>query len=91
MAAEKGGADNNAVVISQCSEEEQICTHYIPLVKGIEFHAGLPSTDFHMKDHVDSFDLVRAMKNGLRVIFPFLKPYIEPSATVSSQNDNAEL
>ena len=89
--AEKGEPGNNAVVISQCSEEEQSCTHYIPLVKGIEFHVGLPSTEAHMKDHIDSFDLVRAMKDGLRVIFPFLKPYIEPSATTSSQNDNAEL
>jgi len=91
LAAEKGAADNNAVVISQCSEEEQICTHYIPLVKGIEFHAGLPPMEEHMKDQNESFDLVRAMKDGLRVIFPFLKPYIEPNVKASSQNDNAEL
>ena len=92
LAAEKGYEGNNPVVISQCSKREGICTHYIPLVKGINFHAGLPSTEEHQKmNPTETFDFIEAMRGGLRVVFPFLKPYIERKSASSALNDNAEL
>ena len=91
LAAEKGEDGNVPVVISQCSAGEKSCTHYIPLVKGIDFHAGLPSTEEHQKVNTETFDLVEVLKGGLRVVFPFLKPYIESTSTTSSVSDNVEL
>lgn len=91
LAAEKGEAGNAPVLISQCSKVGRECTHYIPLVKGVDFHAGLPSTVEYQKLTTQTFSLVTAIKNGLRVVFPFLKAYIEPTTTASSVGDNAEL
>ena len=91
LAVEKGDAGNNPVVISQCSVQEQTCTHYIPLSKGIDFHVGLPVMEEYKEGKTGSFDPVRAIKDGLRKVFPFLKPYIESSAKTSSNSDNAEL
>lgn len=96
LAAEKGEVGNTPVVVSRCSKVEKLCTHYIPLVKGVEFHAGLPSTVDHQEVTTQTFNLFVAMKNGLRVVFPFLKPYIEPTTTTTTTtssvgDDNAEL
>ena len=94
LAAEKGKPDNLPVVISQCSEREKICTHYIPLVKGKKFHVGLPSTEEYqeaIKAEEKPFDLVKTLKNGLRVVFPFLKPYLETTTETPAANNNAEL
>lgn len=91
LAAEKGQAGNTPVIISQCSEDEQTCTHYIPLVKGIDFHAGLPETVEHQKVNSESFSVIETLKGGLRVVFPFLKSYIDPTMSTSSVSDDAEL
>ena len=91
LAAEKADKGSPPVVISQCSVEEGECTHYIPLTKGLAFHAGLPSAEEHLKANPEPFfDPVGAIKGGLRVIFPFLKPYIDTDAKTSSANE-AEL
>jgi hypothetical protein len=43
LAKQKG--QSNPVVISTCSKEEQMCTHYAPLVKGKKFLLGRPDTE----------------------------------------------
>ena len=96
LAAEKG--ETIPVVISQCSEGEKVCTHYVPLVNSKEFLIGLPPTEEYIEKisvaaKNDSFFIVEAFKGGLRVIFPFLKPYIDTATTTTTTtNDNdAEL
>jgi hypothetical protein len=91
LAAEKGEAGNNPVIISNCSEAEGKCTFYVPLVKGSEFHAGLPPTEEHQEATAVPFSLIEALKGGARVVFPFLKPYIETAKTASLNDDKAEL
>ena len=91
LAAEKGEEGNPPVVISQCSEVDQICTHYIPLVKGIDFHFGLPVSEQHKIGKGEDFNLFEAIKDGLRVLVPSSKAYLGPTKVASSASDNAEL
>lgn len=91
LAAEKGEEGNPPVVISQCSEVDQICTHYIPLVKGIDFHFGLPVSEQHKIGRGEDFNLFEATLDGLRVLVPSSKKFIGPTKVASSASDNAEL
>lgn len=92
LAAERGEPGNVPVVISQCSVRGKECTHYIPLSKGSVFHAGLPSTEEYQNGiNSDTFDLVQKLKAGLRVVFPFLKTYIETTENKPAASDNSEL
>lgn len=83
LAAEKAEKGSPAVVISQCSVEGGECTHYIPLKNGLDFHAGRPLTDVYKEATIEAFSVLGAIKDGARVVFPFLKPYIDPSADAS--------
>eukprot|EP00531_Pseudo-nitzschia_arenysensis_P002334 CAMPEP_0116123004 /NCGR_PEP_ID=MMETSP0329-20121206/4517_1 /TAXON_ID=697910 /ORGANISM="Pseudo-nitzschia arenysensis, Strain B593" /LENGTH=306 /DNA_ID=CAMNT_0003616891 /DNA_START=62 /DNA_END=982 /DNA_ORIENTATION=+ len=87
LAMEKAEKGSPPVVISQCSVGEETCTHYIPLKEGLDFHMGRTLTDEHMVATFESFSLFGAIKGGLRVVFPFLKPYIdmEPAAASASE------
>lgn len=73
-AEENGEAGNVPVVLTTCSEKEQMCTHYAPLLRGNKFLLGKPES----KEYVKSFeeekwvDWNKAMK-GLRKMFPPLK------------------
>jgi len=98
LAAEKG--ETIPVVISHCSEGEKSCTHYVPLVNSKEFLVGLPPTEEYMEiisvaAKNDSYGLVETFKGGLRVMFPFLKPYMETTTTTTTtttaNNNDAEL
>lgn len=86
LAAKKGA--EAPVVISQCSVDGGECTHYVPLVNGIDFHAGLPVTEEHQEANPENFDLLEAMKGGLCVLVPSLKPYL---FSTSAASDDAEL
>jgi hypothetical protein len=86
LAAKKGAED--PVVISQCSVGGGECTHYVPLVNGIDFHDGLPVTEQHQEANPDNFDLLEAMKGGLIVLVPSLKPHLY---STSAASDDAEL
>lgn len=88
LAVEKGAKD--PVVISQCSVAEKECIHYVPLSKGVAFHDGRPVAQQHLDANPEVFDPIGIIKNGLRVVFPFLKPYIE-NADVASSESGAEL
>ncbi len=90
LALEKAEKGSPTVVISQCSVSEGTCTHYIPLKNGLDFHMGRTLTDEHMVATFESFSLLKAIKNGLRVVFPFLKPYIDTEVAGTSASE-AEL
>ena len=83
MAIEKGA--KAPVVISQCNAAEGECTHYVPLKKGIDFHVGKPVAEQHLEANPEVFDPVGIIKNGLRVVFPFLKPYIDNADGTSTE------
>ena len=92
LAAERGEPGNMSVVVSRCSVEGAECTHYIPLSKGIGFHAGQPSTEDYQRGLPDEgFSLVETLKGGLRVVCPFLKPYLDDTTDEPAAGDNSEL
>eukprot|EP00536_Pseudo-nitzschia_multiseries_P017413 jgi/Psemu1/264271/estExt_Genewise1Plus.C_15390008 len=94
LAAEKGVPGNAPVVISQCSVGKAECTHYVPLSRSSQFHGGRLPTEEYQKEIVsDSFNLFGTLKGGLRVVFPFLKPYIgaTPTNSAASESENSEL
>ena len=45
LAKEKGEKGNVPLVISSCSKEQQMCTHYAPLVQGKKFLLGNPDSE----------------------------------------------
>ena len=45
LAIEKGEKGNVPVVISHCSKEQSMCTHYAPLVQGKKFLLGNPDSE----------------------------------------------
>lgn len=66
------------VVITTCSIQDEMCTHYVPLFKGHKFHMGRPV----QKDYIDSlpperfFDFSQTTVR-FKKMFPFLKPLLE--------------
>ena len=90
LAVDKAEEGSPPVVISQCSVEGVECTHYIPLKEGLVFHAGQPLTDDHRKANPETFDPIKMIKSGLRVVFPFLKKYIDTDEATSLASE-AEL
>ena len=45
LAIEKGEKGNVPIVISHCSKEQSMCTHYAPLVQGKKFLLGNPNSE----------------------------------------------
>jgi len=69
LAEEKGEAGNVPVIISQCSEGDGYCTHYVPLVQGSDFLVGQPPMDKYLESIGEkSFELFEILKNGARRI-----------------------
>lgn len=76
LAEERGESGNVAVVISQCSEREGTCTHYVPLSQGKDFLVGNPT----MEEHLELIgDANNEIWEALKKIYPFTKkaPEIE--------------
>jgi hypothetical protein len=91
LASKQGEPGNSPAIVSQCSEAEGECTHYVTLEKGATFHGGLPSTSDYQKGITDAFSLVSTLKGGLRVLFPSLKPYLPVTSDDQPANDSEEL
>lgn len=79
LGAEKAGESGNIpVIISQCSEGEKICTHYVPLVQGRNFLVGQPSMEDYLESiEVETYEVFEMLKSKVCAILPFLKKYIE--------------
>ncbi len=78
LAKEQGEKGNVAVVISNCSKDQQMCTHYAPLVQGKKFLMGRPDTEDHLETlGAEHFLDWNGMKQGGRKVFPFLKNFID--------------
>jgi hypothetical protein len=78
LAEEKGEAGNVPVIISQCSEGDGYCTHYVPLVQGSDFLVGQPPMDKYLESiGEETFELFEILKNGARRI----KKYFVTSET----------
>jgi hypothetical protein len=73
--AEEHKADKGPVVIvSTCSEKQQMCTHYAPLYKGKTFLLGQKDMYAHLAEiGPESMIDWQGMKRGLMTMFPFLK------------------
>jgi len=79
LAVEKGESGNIPVVISHCSIEQEMCTHYAPLVQGKDFLVGQPTTEEHLEAlGPETFLDWEHLKGGARKISPkFMKTYID--------------
>mmetsp|Transcript_47601 Transcript_47601/g.54973 ORF Transcript_47601/g.54973 Transcript_47601/m.54973 type:complete len:312 (-) Transcript_47601:375-1310(-) len=91
LAVEKGESGNIPVIISQCSEEDGTCIHYVPLVEGGDFLVGNPPMDQYLKSILDeSFEIWESMQSGMRMIFPFTKKYFEKSPESEGRKTKGE-
>jgi hypothetical protein len=87
LAKEKGEAGNVPVIISQCSEGDGYCTHYVPLVQGGDFLVGQPPMDKYLESiGEESFELFEILKNGARRI----KKYFVTSETKTTTTTGDE-
>lgn len=79
MAKEQGVEGNVPVVISHCSKEQEMCTHFVPLVQGKDFLIGRPTTEEHIValGPQSMFPSWEDMKVGARKVFPYFRRYID--------------
>jgi hypothetical protein len=88
LAEEKGEAGNVPVIISQCSEGDGYCTHYVPLVQGKEFLVGQPPMDKYLESIGDeSFELFEILKNGARRIKKYFVKATSETETKTTTGD----
>jgi len=66
------------VVLTTCNKEQEMCTHYVPLVKTEIFLLGLPTSAEHNaalgKEHFLDWE---GFKEGGRRVLPFFKDFID--------------
>jgi len=78
MAMENAEEGYSPVVISNCSVKQEMCTHYVPLVKSEDFLMGRPGTDALLASMpTEHFLDWEGFKQGGRKVFPFAKDYID--------------
>jgi len=91
LAAEKGESGNIPVIISQCSEGDGTCIHYVPLVEGEDFLVGNPPMEKYLESIGDeSFEIWESIQSGMRMIFPFTKKYFEKSQESERRKSKGE-
>ena len=80
---------NYPVIISQCDSNEEMCTHYVPLVQGSDFLAGKPPMDDWLEAlGPESFLDWEHFRGGARRLAPgSLKKYFEKSTATSGGGD----
>ena len=88
LAEEKGEAGNVPVIISQCSEGDGYCTHYVPLVQGSDFLVGQPPMDKYLESIGEkSFELFEILKNGARRIKKYFITSETKTTTTTTTGD----
>mmetsp|Transcript_12868 Transcript_12868/g.31251 ORF Transcript_12868/g.31251 Transcript_12868/m.31251 type:complete len:327 (+) Transcript_12868:292-1272(+) len=79
MGVEQGEEGNAPIVISHCSKEQEMCTHFVPLVQGKDFLVGRPTSEEHLKSlgvqpWIVSYEQV---KDNTRKNFPLLRSVMD--------------